>query len=127
MHDRIRGEASCAERDNALSVEAGMCGHFVIADTPRAHRVCGVELTQMGQAFTTGRYPLHLHFLGSAPGVEIKSNAVHDNHQRGIVVHATSDTLVEENVVMYSKGHLLMTEDSLEEGNKFVRNVLGPS
>ena len=38
------------------------------------------------------------------------------HHQRGIVVHATSDALVKENVVMYSKGHLLMTEDSLEEG-----------
>jgi len=121
----IRGEDSCKDRDNALSKEAGKCGHFVINHTPLAHRVCSVEITNMGQSFTTGRYPLHLHFLGSAPEVEIKSNAVHDNHQRGIVVHATSDTLVEENVVMYSKGHLLMTEDSLEEGNKFVRNVLG--
>ena len=32
---------------------------------------------------------------------------------------------MQENVILYSRGHLLMTEDSLEEGNKIIRNVLG--
>jgi len=121
----IQGEAECAEPNNALSVEAGKCGHFVINHTPRAHQVCGVEVTRMGQALTTGRYPMHMHFNGKAPGIAIRSNSIHDNFQRGVVIHATSDILVEENVVLKSRGHLLMTEDSLEEGNVIRRNVIG--
>merc|ERR1719359_782249 len=64
----------------------------------------------MGQALETGRYPMHMHLIGSAPE---------------LVIHATSDIRVEENIILKSRGHLLMTEDSLEEGNQIVRNVLG--
>jgi hypothetical protein len=121
----IRGEWSCTQPNNALSTEAGKCGHFVIAQTAGAHKVCGVEVTRMGQALETGRYPMHMHLIGSAPELEIRSNAIHDNFQRGVVIHATSDIRVEENIILKSRGHLLMTEDSLEEGNQIVRNVLG--
>jgi len=112
----VRGAAECAEPDNALSAEAGKCGHFVVNHTPRAHKICGIESTRMGQFLTTGRYPMHMHFCGSAPELEIRSNAIHDNFQRGVVIHATSDVLVEENIVFSSFGHLVMTEDGLEEG-----------
>ena len=108
---------------NGEAANKPMCGHFVVDHTPRGV-VCGVELTNLGKHTTTGKYPLHIHMAGDAPAIQIRSNAVHSNHHRALVLHGVSNSTWADNVVFRSVGHLLLTEDGGEEGNRILRNVL---
>jgi len=123
----IRGEQGCDAVPNTLSNKKPMCGHFMISRTPRGV-ICGVEFTRMGQHSTTGRYPLHLHVCGDTSKhrdgpILVSHNSVRDNHHRGIVLHATSSAIVQDNILFRTRGHLMLTEDGAEEGNKIVRNI----
>lgn len=109
----IRGEAGCAPT----------CGHFMIAHTERGF-VCGVELTNLGRTAVEGRYPLHFHVPGTAPELVAKDNALHHNHNRGVVMHAVNNMTVESNLCFRTKGHCFMTEDGGEQYN-LVRNNVG--
>ena len=71
-----------------------------------------------------GRYPVHWHMRGDAPGQYIKRSSVHDTYHRTITVHATNYVTV-ENVVAYKCfGHSVYLEDSTEIGNVFWENLI---
>jgi len=123
----VRGEMGCDTFPNDLAADKPMCGHFMISHTPRGI-ICGVEFSRLGQHSTTGRYPLHLHMCGETTKhpdgpIQLLHNSVRDNHHRGIVIHGTSGSIIRNNVLFRTKGHLMLTEDGAEEGNKIVDNV----
>merc|ERR1712113_539152 len=108
----IRGEEGCAPT----------CGHFMMAHTNQGF-VCGAEFTNLGQKETEGRYPLHIHMPGEAETLTVKDNALHHNHNRGIVMHGVHRMLVESNLCYKTKGHCFMTEDGVEQYNRILGNL----
>lgn len=108
----IRGEAGCEP----------MCGHFMLAHTNEG-LVCGVELTNLGQIATEGRYPLHIHLPGESPSLVVKDNALHHNHNRGVVMHGVHHMTAESNVCFDTKGHCFMLEDGVEQHNIIKHNL----
>ncbi len=74
-------------------------------------RVDGVRFFRMGQFDRIGRYPFHWHIVGDAPGQFVRNCAVDGSFQRGIVVHATRDVEVANNVVFDTIGHNYVIED----------------
>ena len=111
---RVMGEQDC-KADK-------LCGHFVIAHT-NTGMVCGAEFTRMGQKTTKGRYPIHLHMGGVAPNLVVKGNSVHDNFNRGIVVHAVNRANILDNTCHNTLGHCFLLEDGVEQHNKLVHNL----
>jgi len=108
----IRGEEGCAPT----------CGHFQMAHTHTGF-VCGAEFTNLGQKVTEGRYPLHIHMPGEAETLTVKDNALHHNHNRGIVLHGVHRMLVESNLCYKTNGHCFMLEDGVEQYNRIIENL----
>lgn len=98
------------------------CGHFMLAHTNRGF-VCGAEFTNLGQTEVEGRYPLHIHLPGDAPDLVVRDNALHDNLNRGLVMHGVHSMRVEGNTCYRTKGHCFMTEDGVEQHNRVVGNL----
>lgn len=94
----------------------------MIAHTERGF-VCGVELTNLGRTAVEGRYPLHVHLPGTAPELVAKDNALHHNHNRGMVMHGVHNMTVESNLCFRTNGHCFMTEDAVEQYNLIKNNV----
>lgn len=78
-----------------------------------------MEVVNFGQAGTLGRYPIHTHMCGDLDG----KNTIRQSNQRCIVIHASDNVMIEENVAFDTAGHCFMTEDGIETGNTFVRNL----
>ena len=53
-------------------------------------KIENIELTNVGQAFKLGRYPIHFHLSGNVNGSYIRNNAIHTSFNRGITVHAVN-------------------------------------
>ena len=70
-----------------------------------------------------GRYPIHFHMSRSAAGSVIRKNVIRDSKQRCVVILASHDILVEDNVAFDTFGHCYMTEDGGETGNSFLNNI----
>lgn len=99
-------------------------GHFWIFHTPNVNQyIVGIEVKKFGQQGILGRYPIHFHFCGNSSGAIVSKNTVRDSNQRAIVIHGTDNVRVEENVVFNTKGHAIILEDGMEQGNKFIRNL----
>eukprot|EP00850_Spirogloea_muscicola_P014820 SM000109S14134 [mRNA] locus=s109:55084:61209:- [translate_table: standard] len=98
-------------------------GHFIIHQTPSVQFIEGVELVNMGQQGSLGRYPLHFHLLQDATGTTARKNSVHDSNQRCIVVHGTYNVLIDDNVAFRTFGHCYVLEDGIEYGNTFSDNL----
>jgi hypothetical protein len=68
------------------------------AGSPRAvMRLSNVEVTQMGQAFRLGKYPIHFHIQGDGSGSYVRSCAIHNTFNRALTVHATNYLTIEDN------------------------------
>ncbi|CAI6007157.1 unnamed protein product [Closterium sp. NIES-64] len=99
-------------------------GHFMVFFTQTAQLIEGVEFAQMGQQGQLGRYNIHFHLCGNQAGRSVvRKNVMHDSKQRCVVVHATFNLTVEENVAFNTRGHCFMVEEGGEQGNSFIRNV----
>ncbi|CAI7748593.1 unnamed protein product [Closterium sp. NIES-53] len=99
-------------------------GHFMVFFTQTAQMIEGVEFAQMGQQGQLGRYNIHFHLCGNQAGKSVvRKNVMHDSKQRCVVVHATFNLTVEENVAFNTRGHCFMVEEGGEQGNSFIRNV----
>lgn len=112
------------------SRESDFGGHVMVMPGGTAH-VEGVEFFRMGQKGHQARYPMHWHLVdrygdGKAPGKGqyAKNNSIHHSFQRAIVVHGTSDVLVEGNVAFDVTNHCYVpAEDGDEERNVFRKNL----
>eukprot|EP00559_Dactyliosolen_fragilissimus_P007792 CAMPEP_0184861662 /NCGR_PEP_ID=MMETSP0580-20130426/6290_1 /TAXON_ID=1118495 /ORGANISM="Dactyliosolen fragilissimus" /LENGTH=1463 /DNA_ID=CAMNT_0027359231 /DNA_START=285 /DNA_END=4674 /DNA_ORIENTATION=- len=98
-------------------------GHMMISHTSAVQRIEGVEFKNFGQSGKLGRYPIHFHICGDVSGSIVRKNIVRSSHQRCVVVHRSNNVIVEENVAFGHKGHCFMTEDRVETGNVFRKNL----
>ncbi|XP_063605340.1 fibrocystin-L-like [Penaeus indicus] len=86
-------------------------------------RVEYVEVTEAGQAFQLGRYPLHFHLVGNVNTSYIRGCAVHRTYNRAVTIHAADYLTVEKNVVYNNMGHAIFTEDGVEQFNVIQYNL----
>lgn len=99
-------------------------GHLWIRHTPDvAQTIQGVEFRDFGQQGTLGRYPIHFHLCDNQILSTVAKNTIRNSHQRCIVVHGTNNLMVRENIAFDTKGHCFMTEDGIETGNTFLKNL----
>ena len=63
---------------------------YGMRDESAVGRIMYIELTDVGQAFKLGRYPINFHMLGKLVKSIVKGNSIHQTYNRGIAVHAVS-------------------------------------
>jgi G8 domain len=105
------------------SVASKFGGHVMISGKNSNARIQGVQFTRMGQFNRLGRYPMHWHHVRNAQTGYFKNNSISDTFQRGLIVHATDNLLIEKNVVFNTQGHSYGLENGSETGNVFSRNL----
>ncbi|CAI5468813.1 unnamed protein product [Closterium sp. Yama58-4] len=99
-------------------------GHFMVFMTKTPQFIEGVQFLGLGNQGVLGRYPLHFHICGDNNQAHVvRKNVIAASNQRCVVVHATSDLTVEENVAYETKGHCFITEEGSEFNNVFKRNL----
>ena len=76
-----------------------------------------------GQRGVLGRYPLHLHHAKDCPDCSFVGMAVHGSSQRGLVVHGTHRSFVDQNILYGVKGAGIYVEDGNEMFNTISNNV----
>jgi len=123
----MRAEVALLSRNvtiqgDADSAEDGYGGHTMVMNGAEMH-IDGVEFTQMGQEGVLGRYALHWHMLGDATGQYISNSSIHETYNKGITIHGTQNTWVEDNVVYDTIGHSYYFEDGSEFGNVLMNNL----
>ena len=82
------------------------------------------RVEKAGQRGWIGRYPLHFHRLGDCPLCEATGNVVYNTQQRGITIHSTHRSVVQDNIVYNMKGAGIYVEEGTEIGNTIQRNVV---
>jgi hypothetical protein len=87
-------------------------------------RIMYVELTDVGQAFKLGRYPIHFHLIGTVAKSIVKGNSIHQTYNRAVTIHAVSYFNVVENVIYNTMGHSIFIEDGIEEHNVIDGNLV---
>merc|ERR1712190_281056 len=55
--------------------------------------------------------------------LHVRDNAVHHNHNRGIVLQGVNSMTVESNLCYITNGHCFMTEDGVEQNNRIAFNL----
>jgi hypothetical protein len=100
--------------------------HIMLADGESgvSGRIENIELTDVGQAFKLGRYPIHFHLAGNVNGSYIKNNAIHNSFNRGITIHGVQHLHLENNVIYKEMGHGVFIEDGVETGNLIKNNLV---
>ncbi len=98
-------------------------GHVMVHQSGFA-QISSVEFYKMGQAGIMARYPFHWHRSGNVNGQYIVNSSIHRSFQRCITVHATNNSVVENNVCYDFRGHGYFLEDGNETGN-IIRNNIG--
>ena len=87
-------------------------------------KIMYIELTDVGQAFKMGRYPIHFHMLGKVTRSIVKGNSIHQTYNRGIAIHAVSYFRVIQNVIYNAMGHSVFLEDAIETQNIIDGNLV---
>lgn len=82
------------------------------------------RIERCGQRGVEGKYCLHFHKLHDCPTCLFKNNAIEDSHQRGIIIHSTHSSIVEENVLYNVRGSGIYIEDGNEMYNEVNYNVV---
>ena len=123
----MRAEVALLSRNVTIqgdedSLDDGYGGHTMIMDGAAMH-IDGAELTRMGQAGELGRYPLHWHMLGDASGQYVTNSSIHNTFNKGLTIHGTQSTWVENNAIVETVGHTYYFEDGSEFGNVLIGNL----
>ncbi|CAI5945120.1 unnamed protein product [Closterium sp. NIES-64] len=99
-------------------------GNFMVYMTPTAQEIVGVQFRALGKQGTLGKYPLHFHVCGQeGQNHVVRKNAIVFTKQRCMVIHATGNMTIEENVSYETKGHCYLLEEGSEMRNVFRRNL----
>lgn len=81
------------------------------------------EFMNLGWKGAQGRYPVHFHLLGNAPGCWIRNSSVHHCFNRSVTLHGTNQVQVEGVVAYDTYGHTFYLEDRSEVDNVFTSNL----
>jgi hypothetical protein len=87
-------------------------------------RFSNIELTDVGQAFKVGRYPIHFHMIGAVHQSYCRGLAVHNAFNRAFTIHGTHHLRLEHNVVYSAMGHNIFIEDAIETKNIIKGNLV---
>ena len=87
-------------------------------------RITNTRIEKCGQRGVEGKYCLHLHKLSECPNCLFKNNAIENSHQRGIIVHSTHLSVVEQNVLYNVRGAGVYLEDGNELWNEIKYNII---
>lgn len=87
-------------------------------------RITNIRVEKCGQRGVEGKYCLHFHKLHDCPTCLFKNNAIENSHQRGIIVHSTHSSVVEQNVLYNVRGSGIYIEDGNEMHNDIKYNVV---
>ncbi len=112
--DRARYNAGLSE---------GIGGHIMIMDTAGQISVEGVQLDLMGQTGQLGRYPIHWHLAGDRTGDVLRGVSITNSNNRGVTIHGTHNTLIQDVVLHDIQGHGFFMEDAVETGNIYLSNI----
>lgn len=83
-----------------------------------------VEVTNAGQAFRLGRYPIHWHLMGDINYQSyVRGCAIHHTFNRAVTIHNTHRLLVEHNVIYDIMGGAFFIEDGIETENILQYNL----
>ena len=93
-------------------------------EKPVIGRIENIELTDVGQAFKLGRYPIHFHMSGNVQGSYIRNNAIHQTYNRGVTIHGVYYLAIQNNVIYNSMGHSVFIEDAIETNNLIEGNLV---
>ncbi len=123
----MRAEVALLSRNVTIqgdddSTQDGYGGHTMVMMGAEMH-IDGVELTKMGQAGDLGKYPLHWHMLGDASGQYVTNSSIHHTFNKGMTIHGTQNTWVENNAIYDTVGHTYYFEDGSEFGNVLMNNL----
>jgi hypothetical protein len=88
------------------------------------YRVQYTRVEKCGQRGVLGRYCLHFHLIRDCQNCLAKGNAIEFSQQRGVVIHGTHLTSVEENVLFDVRGGGIYIEDGNEIGNNIRYNTV---
>jgi len=126
----MRAEVGLLSRNVLISGETAdeedkFGGHIKALRGFRDFRICGAELTRMGQYGVKGRYPIHWHMAHSVEDRDtyVRENSIHDVFQRCVTVHGTHGARVERNVAYNTFGHCYFLEDGGERNTTFIGNL----
>ena len=84
----------------------------------------GVELDNCGKQTHMGKYCLHFHLSGNCNDCTFSHNSVHHTFQRGITVHGTHYSTVEDNAIYDARGANIYMEDGNEWSNFISANAM---
>ena len=107
---------------DASSTTTGFGGHVMIMNGSSA-RMSGVEFLHMGQKGKIGRYPMHWHLVGSAPGQYLNNSSIVHSYNRFLSVHGTHEIRLAGNVAYDTIGHGYYLEDGIEHDNVIENNL----
>ena len=84
----------------------------------------GVELDNCGKQTHMGKCCLHFHLSGNCNDCTFSHNSVHHTFQRGITVHGTHYSTVEDNAIYDARGANIYMEDGNEWSNFISANAM---
>jgi G8 domain len=110
-----------------ITVQSDVIGDFgghVMVMPGGALRANGVHFANLGQAGKLGRYPIHWHTVGNGIGQYVKNSSISRSNNRCMVVHATDNVRLENNVCFEVKGHGIFLEEGSETGSVITGNLM---
>ena len=93
-------------------------------DESTAARIDSIELTNVGQAFILGSYPIHFHMIGTVHSSYVKNNSIHHAFNRSVTIHGVHYLRVQNNVAYHTMGHTIFIEDAAETKNLIEDNLV---
>ena len=87
-------------------------------------RIDSIELTNVGQAFILGSYPIHFHMIGTVHNSYVRNNAIHHTFNRAVTIHGVHYLRVQNNVAYHTMGHTIFIEDAAETKNLIEDNLV---
>lgn len=127
----IISHTSVAQRIEGVELrnfgQSGELGRYVSAKFCDLHSIAILWclLLSLSVLLFTFAYfqPIHFHLCQDVSGSIVRKNLIRSSHQRCVVIHRSDNVNIEENVAFGHKGHCFMTEDRVETGNVFRRNL----
>ncbi|CAF2097238.1 unnamed protein product [Rotaria magnacalcarata] len=85
-------------------------------------RLSNIEVSNAGQAFRLGRYPVHFHMNGNMSSSYIRSLTIHQTYNRAVNIHTSHYVAVDDNVIYNIMGGAVFLDDGVEIGNVLMTN-----
>ena len=119
----LEEEQTCFEGEHGADIGSDQFGSQIMLQYPEYGKIEFIEVSNGGQSFSLGRYPLHFHLSGDQPDSYIRGCGIHDTFNRATTIHATNFLTVEFNVAYNIMGLTIFIEDGNEENNVIQYNL----